>query len=122
MTVPVPPRLETLRVIGGGNARPALNYLEPAGSHRNPTWTNLDVMGAYVLPTRGRVNVSIEGRVLNVFNNQTRLSTDAQQYLDLRTLPAPPYFAPYLQPNPFFSTGNSFAPPRRLHVAATLKF
>ena len=21
-----------------------LNYLEPAGSHRNPTWTNLDLM------------------------------------------------------------------------------
>ncbi len=100
----------------------ALNYLEPAGSHRNPTWTNLDVMGAYVLPTRGRVNVSIEARVMNMFNNQIKLSTDAQQYLDLRTLPTPPYFAPYLQPNPFFSTGNSFAPPRRLALAAVLKF
>ena len=27
-----------------------LNYLEPAGSHRNPTWANLDLMAAYRLP------------------------------------------------------------------------
>ena len=99
-----------------------LNYLEPAGSHRNPTWANLDLMAAYRLPGRSRVGVSIEARLLNVLNNQTELSTDAQQFLDLRTIPAPPYFAPYLQPNPFFATGNSFAPPRRLHVAAVVTF
>jgi hypothetical protein len=57
-----------------------------------------------------------------VFNNQTRLSTDSQQYLDLRTVSAPPYFAPYLQPNPFFATGSAFAPPRRLHIAAVASF
>jgi hypothetical protein len=27
-----------------------LNYLEPAGTHRNPSWANLDLMGAYRLP------------------------------------------------------------------------
>jgi outer membrane receptor protein involved in Fe transport len=99
-----------------------LNYLEPAGSHRNPTWANLDLMGAYRLPIGGQANVSIEGRVLNVFNNQTQLSTDAQQYLDLRTVSTSPYFAPYLQPNPFFATGNGFAPPRRLFVAMVANF
>ena len=61
-------------------AGPALNYLEPAGSHRNPAWTNLDVMAAYRLPLDTSVNVSLEARLLNVLNNQTRLSTDAQQY------------------------------------------
>jgi hypothetical protein len=100
----------------------ALNYLEPAGSHRNPTWANLDLMGSYRLPLSGRAGVSIEARLLNVFNNQTQLSTDAQQYLDLNTVPSPPYLAPYLQPNPFFATGNGFAPPRRLHVAAIVNF
>jgi hypothetical protein len=50
------------------------------------------------------------------------LSTDAQQYLDLRMVPAPPYIAPYLQSNPFFATGNGFAPPRRLYVAAVTNF
>ena len=50
------------------------------------------------------------------------LTADAQQYLDLRTVPTPPYFAPYLQRNPFFGTGNSFAPPRRLYLAAVVEF
>ena len=97
-------------------------YLEPAGSHRNPTWANLDVMGAYRVPLNERASVSFEARVLNVFNNQTRLSTDSLQYLDLRTVATAPYFAAYLQSNPFFSTGNGFAPPRRLHVAAVVSF
>jgi TonB dependent receptor len=99
-----------------------LNYLEPAGSHRNPTWTNLDLMGSYKLPLNGTTRMSFEARLLNVFNNQTQLSTDSQQFLDLRTIPNPPYFAPYLQPNPFFATGNLFAPPRRLYLAAVVSF
>jgi hypothetical protein len=99
-----------------------LNYLEPAGSHRNPTWSNLDLMASYHLPLAPRADVSLEARVLNVFNNQTRLSTDSQQYLDLRTTPTAPYFAPYLQANPFFGTGNSFAPPRRLYLAVVAGF
>jgi hypothetical protein len=100
----------------------ALNFLEPSGSHRNPAWTNLDLMGAYRLMRTGRRQVSVEARLLNVVNNQTQLSTDAQQFLDLRKTTAPPFFAPYLEPNPFFSLGNSFAPPRRLHLAAVVSF
>jgi hypothetical protein len=99
-----------------------LNYLEPAGSHGNPTWVNLDLMGSYRLPLNARTNVSFEGRVLNVFNNQVQLSTDSQQYLDLRQIPTSPFFAPYLQPNPFFATGNAFAPPRRLYLAVVANF
>jgi Carboxypeptidase regulatory-like domain len=99
-----------------------LNYLEPAGSHRNPTWTNLDLMVAYRLPIDARATMSLETRLLNVFNDQTRLSTDAQQFLDLPTEPGPPYFGPYQQPNPFFATGNGFAPPRRLHLAVVVQF
>jgi hypothetical protein len=52
-----------------------LNYLEPAGTHRNPVWTNLDVMVAYRLPLAGPAAVSLEARLLNAFNSQTRLST-----------------------------------------------
>ena len=99
-----------------------LNFLEPAGSHRNPTWTNLDLMAAWRLPFNGSTNVSLEARLLNVINNQTQLSTDAQQYLDLTQIQTPPYFGPYTQPNPFFGTGNAFAPPRRLHVALVVGF
>ena len=79
-------------------------------------------MSAYRLPIGGRTNISLEARLLNVFDNQTQLSTDSQQYLDLRTVPAPPYFAPYVQPNPFFATGNGFAPPRRLYLAVLVNF
>jgi hypothetical protein len=94
-----------------------MNYLEPAGAHRNPTWTNLDLMAAYRIPVVGRSSLSIEARLLNVFDNQTQIATDAQQYLDVSTMPVPPYFAPYQQPNPFFGTGKAFAPPRRLYLA-----
>ena len=99
-----------------------LNYLEPAGSHRNPTWTNLDLMASYRLAGLGRAAVTLEGRFLNVFDNQTRLSTDAQQFLDLRTSAVPPYIQPYLLPNPLFGLGNAFAPPRRLYLGAGVSF
>jgi hypothetical protein len=99
-----------------------LNYLEPAGSHRNPTWANLDLMFSYRLPVGSRAIATLEARLLNVLDDQTKLSTDAQQFLDLRTVPVPPYFAAYQQPNPFFATGNTFAPPRRLHVAFGVSF
>ncbi|HEY7171929.1 MAG TPA: carboxypeptidase regulatory-like domain-containing protein [Vicinamibacterales bacterium] len=99
-----------------------MNYLEPAGAHRNPAWTNLDLMAAYRVPVGGRSSLSLEARLLNVFDNQTQIATDSQQYLDLRTFPVPPYFAPYQQPNPFFGTGKAFAPPRRLYLTAVASF
>jgi hypothetical protein len=99
-----------------------LNYLEPAGTHRNPTWANLDLMASYRLPAGSRAAVTLEARLMNVFDNQTRLSTDAQQFLDLRTSPTPPYIQPYLLPNPLFGLGNAFAPPRRLYLGAGVSF
>lgn len=99
-----------------------LNYLEPAGSNRNPTWTNLDLLAAYRLRLNDTTNLRFEARVLNVFNNQTRLTTNAVKFLDLNTIDDPPFFAPYTQPNPFFDTGNSFAPPRRILLSALLNF
>jgi hypothetical protein len=99
-----------------------LNYLEPAGSQRNPTWANLDLMANYRLPFGGRANVSLEARLLNVLNNQTRLTTDSEQFTDLVTIQAPPYFGPYQVSNKFFGTGNGFAPPRRLYIAAIVSF
>lgn len=99
-----------------------LNYLEPAGSHRNPTWTNLDLMASYRVPLNGGAGVSLEARLLNVFDNQERLATDSQQFLDLQTQLTAPFIAPYQQPNPFFGMGSAFAPPRRLHLAALVTF
>ena len=79
-------------------------------------------MAAYRLPLNGRSNVSFEARLLNVVNNQTKLSTDAQQFTDLRTISTAPYFAPYQTPNSTFGLGNGFAPPRRLYLAAVVSF
>jgi hypothetical protein len=56
-----------------------LNYLEPAGSHRNPAWANLDLMASYRWPANPRTSVTFEARLLNVVNNQTQLATDAQK-------------------------------------------
>jgi hypothetical protein len=100
----------------------ALFYLEPAGSHRNPTWANFDLLAAYRRKLTGRADLTVEGRVLNVFNNQTRLSTDAVQFLDTNRIASPPYVIPGTQVNQFFGTGNGFAPPRRLLVAAMVNF
>ena len=66
--------------------------------------------------------MTLEARLLNVFDNQTQLSTDAQQYLDLRTITTPPFIAPYQQPNPLFGFGNGFAPPRRLYLGVGVTF
>jgi hypothetical protein len=99
-----------------------LNYLEPAGAHRNPVWTNLDLLASYRVRFAGRADVTFEGRLLNAFGNQTRLSTDPQQYLDLNTIDDPPYFGPYTDPNPFFGTADQYAPPRRLVLAVSSRF
>jgi carboxypeptidase family protein len=100
----------------------ALYYLEPAGSHRNPTWTNLDLLAAYRLKLGGRANATLEARLLNVFDSQTRLSTDSVRFLDTVTTAAAPFLAPGVVANPFFGTADSYAPPRRFVVSALLNF
>lgn len=107
---------------GRDAAGSTLNYLEPAGSRRNPTWANLDLMASYRMVSGARGSVTVETRLMNVFDNQTRLSTDSLQYLDLRTITTPPYIAPYQQPNPLFGLGNGFAPPRRLYIGVGATF
>jgi hypothetical protein len=100
----------------------ALYYLEAAGAHRNPTWTNLDLLASYRFELSSRVRLTLQGRVLNVFNTQTRTSTDSVQFLDSVTISTPPGIAPGTRPNAFFGTGNGFAPPLRFVVGALLSF
>jgi hypothetical protein len=97
------------------------NYLEPAGSRRNPTWTNFDLLASYRIKLTDRSSLGLEGRLFNVFNTQTVLTVNQQQFLDLNTVAAPPYFAPYAQANPRFGT-LSYAVPRRFVAAAVLNF
>ena len=77
-------------------------------------------MAACRLPLAAARALSVEARLLNVFNNRTRLRTDSQQYLDLRMTPTPPYFAPHehgqsVLPAPV----TRIAPPRRLLISAS---
>jgi len=114
-------------------------YLEPAGSHRNETWTNLDLLTAYRIPVGGRAKLSVEGRVLNLFGNLTTLNVDQQQYRDARVRPATSAFAvcgtDYAcatdlfsaaqttnQPNSRFGQGSEWAPPRRFLLSFRADF
>jgi len=111
-------------------------YLEPAGTNRNDVWPNLDLLTAYRIPLASdRFGVKIEGRVLNLFNTETALSTDNRKYLDGRirysSLPAgctTPACATdamvqgTTQPNPIFGQPNSYAPQRRFLLTFVVDF
>lgn len=100
----------------------ALNYLEPAGAHRNPTWANLDLLTSYRVRLSSRANVTFEARLLNVVGNQTHISTDSVQYLLASWSSTYPSVAQNSSPNSFYDTANGFAPPRRLVLAALVSF
>ena len=108
--------------IGGTSA---YRYLEPAGSRRLPTWTNFDLLAAYNIPLSG-VNIRLEGRILNLFNDQTTLMVNRLQYNDAFVAsPDPPlYAAPQgtTQPNASFEAPTSIAPPRRFVLTAIVEF
>ena len=100
----------------------ALFYLEPAGSHRNPTWTNFDLLASYRFKLSDRAGLVFEARAFNLFNSQTQLSTDSVKYTDFKSLPVAPYITEGTILNSFFGTANSYAAGRRIVVAARLDF
>ncbi len=110
-------------------------FLEPAGTRRNDTWTNVDMLASYAVPLRGTFRLTFEARVLNVFDTQTALFRDLRQYLDgrIRSFSATPpegCFACYTdlmvqgttQPNPRFGEPTEYADPRRLLLTAKVAF
>jgi hypothetical protein len=109
--------------------------LEPLGTNRTDTWTNVDFLVAYNFRFGSRVVTRLEARVLNLFNSQTALSVDNRAFTDPRTrqfdgtqVPGDP--ASYTraliinttQPNAALGTPLSYAPPRRLLLTARLDF
>jgi len=110
-------------------------YMEPAGTNRNDAWTNVDVLAAYKLRFGAKNAVTFEGRVLNLFNQETALERDNRQYLDgrIRTLDGtqvpgdPASFTDAMlvgttQPNPRFGEPTVYAEPRRLLATIRLDF
>ena len=101
----------------------SFNYLEPAGSHRNPTWTNVDLLASYRVPLGQKRGVTIEGRFLNLFNAQTQLATDGRKYLDANYLNDPPWVDYTGIPvNPYYTQASAFAPPFRFLASVRLDF
>jgi carboxypeptidase family protein len=102
-----------------------VRYIEPAGSRRNPTWTNFDLLAAYHVPV-GPVNLRLEGRILNLFNTQTVLTVNRTEYLDafVSSTTPPLYAGPQgtTKPNPSFLNPTSYAQPRRFVASITAEF
>jgi hypothetical protein len=98
-------------------------YLEPAGSHRNPTWTNFDLLASYRLPL-GQFGVSLEARILNVFDDQETLRTDDIPWNDGRIrLSGPPWLEQGMtQPNANFGKSIQDASPRRIVAMVKIDF
>jgi hypothetical protein len=102
-------------------------YLEPAGSHRLPTWTNFDLLAAYTFKLGGDLGLRFEARVQNLFNTQTVLAVDSVKYLDAYQ-DGPPASAPTYgaqgtsKPNSTYGTATTWAAPRRLVLTARLDF
>ncbi|MFN7990150.1 MAG: TonB-dependent receptor [Thermoanaerobaculia bacterium] len=100
-------------------------YLEPAGSRRLPTRTNLDMLLAYNFKLGGGNSLRLEGRVQNLFDSQTVTGVSSTEYLD-----------PYVdgnpastlgpqgtkQPNPTFGQATSWTSPRRFTLSALFSF
>jgi hypothetical protein len=99
-------------------------YLEPAGSHRLPTWTNFDLLAAYTFKPSDTLGIRLEARVQNVFNTQTVLSVNSAKYLDgYVDGPGNTYGVQGTsQPNPLYGTPTSWAAPRRFVLTARLDF
>jgi len=104
----------------------AARYLETAGSNRLPTWTNFDFLAAYNFKFCDGMSLRIEGRIQNLFNTQTVLSVNSQQYLDpyKTTSPTTAELTPQqtAQPNALFGTPTSWAAPRRFVLTALFNF
>ena len=95
------------------------------GSPSLPGWSNFDFLLAYGFKLGGDIGLRLEARVLNVFDTQTGLTVNKQQYLDAYVNGTPPStLGPQgtAKPNPSFGTFTSYAQPRRLFVSGILEF
>ena len=112
-----------------------LRLLEPAGSHRTPFWTNVDALVKYGVAFSARRKLRFEGRILNLFNQETTLLVDQRKYLDPRHLdivgtPSPGCWSCYTdafvqgqeQVASNFGQPIAFARPRRLLLSVLFDF
>jgi hypothetical protein len=125
-----------------GSSATYLLLFEPAGTNRNDTWTNFDMLAAYRLSLPGNAGLKLEARVLNLFNEETALLRD-NRWVTTRTIPANSAFAgpcaagdlnvceqiwraaqitPSTTFNPNFGEPTAYAAPRRLLMTVQFDF
>lgn len=90
-----------------------IRYLEPAGSRRMEDWLNVDLLASHEF-VFGRLGLELEGRVLNLFDEQVALSVDDRRLLG-RPADNPPV-------NPNFGKGTVFSAPRAFVASAIVRF
>jgi hypothetical protein len=94
-------------------------YLEPAGSRRTPSWTNLDLsVGQSFRVGPGELNVSAS--LYNVFNSQPALTVQQDVCLVGPCTAIPAVGDPNRNPN--FERATLLAPARRVSLSATFSF
>ena len=102
-----------------------LRYLEPAGSRRLPTWSNLDLLLGYTFKLGGDMGLRLEGRVQNVFNTQTISAVNRIQYFDDYVDGTPARnLGPQgtTKPNANFGAPTAYTAPRRFLLTALFNF
>lgn len=95
-------------------------YLERAGSRRMPSYFKTDLSVTYDVPL-GRIDLGLEGRVLNVFDEQVELAVDDRYLLNVAWNPAttPSNTA---SNNPNFGKGTVFTAPRTYILSVLARF
>jgi hypothetical protein len=117
-------------------AQPAANvsssyvrYLEPAGSRRMEDWWNVDLAAAWSLalgggPGRQPVDVELELRVHNLFDEQVALQVDDRWILDRPFVPGSATNPSLAEPsnNPNFGRPTLLSEPRALLATVSVAF
>lgn len=88
-----------------------LRYLEPAGTRTMEDWWNLDLLASYTFDLNV-VGLELEGRLLNVFDEQATLEVDDRLIVGRATAPN----------NPNFGRATLISQPRSFLVSAIIRY
>lgn len=86
-------------------------YLEAAGSRRMEDWLNVDLLASYTFDF-GVLGLELEGRILNVFDEQVELTVDDRLIVGRATAPN----------NPNFGKPLTYSDPRAFVLSAIVRY
>ena len=100
----------------------ALYYLEPAGSHRNPTWTNFDLLASYRFKLSRPGGPGRRGARPQPVQQPDAAVDGLGEVHGLQEPAGGSFIAEGTILNSFFGTANGYAAGRRIVLAARLDF